>query len=167
VDICDADGGELGPELTAVDAVPIMDQVSPLQIGAVGTSIQILVGEAGHYLNRPGELRGGVLELLRANRDRLEQCVHLVDALRTLPPAPSNDVRATIMRLKHANEVAGQLPSFDANLRLSQHLPNWNGYLEGRTTSRMTSLLVPRAPTRLNPAAANIGWVPPQRNELE
>jgi hypothetical protein len=31
-----------------------------------------LVGEAGHYLNRPGELRGGVLELIRAHRDRLE-----------------------------------------------------------------------------------------------
>jgi hypothetical protein len=38
------------------------------------------VGEAGHYLNRPGELRGGVLELLRANRDRLEQCVPFMDA---------------------------------------------------------------------------------------
>jgi hypothetical protein len=34
-----------------------------------------LVGEAGHYLNRPGELRGGVLKLIRAHRDRLEQCV--------------------------------------------------------------------------------------------
>jgi hypothetical protein len=34
-----------------------------------------LVGEGGHYLNRLGELRGGVLELIRAHRDRLEQCV--------------------------------------------------------------------------------------------
>jgi hypothetical protein len=34
-----------------------------------------LVGEAGHYLNPPGELRGGVLELIRTHRDRLEQCV--------------------------------------------------------------------------------------------
>jgi hypothetical protein len=41
-----------------------------------------MVGEAGYYLNRPGELRGGVLELIRAHRDRLEQCVPLVDALR-------------------------------------------------------------------------------------
>jgi hypothetical protein len=31
-----------------------------------------LVGEAGHYLNRPGELRGAVLDLIRAHRDRLE-----------------------------------------------------------------------------------------------
>jgi hypothetical protein len=31
-----------------------------------------LVGEAGHYLNRPGELRGGVLEIIRAHCDRLE-----------------------------------------------------------------------------------------------
>jgi hypothetical protein len=31
-----------------------------------------VVGEAGHYLNRPGELRGGVLELIRTHRDRLE-----------------------------------------------------------------------------------------------
>ena len=36
-----------------------------------------MVGEGGHYLNRPGELRGGVLELIRAHRDRLEQCVPL------------------------------------------------------------------------------------------
>jgi hypothetical protein len=30
-----------------------------------------MVGEAGHYLNRPGELRGGILELIRTHRDRL------------------------------------------------------------------------------------------------
>jgi hypothetical protein len=34
-----------------------------------------LVGEGGHYLNRPGELRGGVLDLIRAHRDWLEQFV--------------------------------------------------------------------------------------------
>jgi hypothetical protein len=31
-----------------------------------------VVGEGGHYLNRPGELRGGVLELIRTHRDGLE-----------------------------------------------------------------------------------------------
>jgi hypothetical protein len=31
-----------------------------------------LVGEGGHYLNRPGEVRGDVLDLIRAHRDRLE-----------------------------------------------------------------------------------------------
>jgi hypothetical protein len=50
------------------------------------------VGEAGHYLNRPGELRGGVLELLRAKRVRLEQCVPLVHARRTLLPSPTSDM---------------------------------------------------------------------------
>jgi hypothetical protein len=45
-----------------------------------------LVGEAGHYLNRPGELRGGVLELIRAHRDRLEQCV-LIGAPRSEIPS--------------------------------------------------------------------------------
>lgn len=33
----------------------------------------MMVGEGGHYLNRPGELHGGVLELITAHRDRLEQ----------------------------------------------------------------------------------------------
>jgi hypothetical protein len=32
-----------------------------------------MVGEAGHYLNRPDELRSSVLELLRTHRDRLER----------------------------------------------------------------------------------------------
>jgi hypothetical protein len=43
-----------------------------------------MVGEAGHYLNRPGELRGGILELIRAHRNRLEQCVPALYALKVL-----------------------------------------------------------------------------------
>jgi hypothetical protein len=32
---------------------------------------RVVVGEGGHYLNRPGERRGGILELIRTHRDRL------------------------------------------------------------------------------------------------
>ena len=47
-------------------------------------------------MNLPGELGGGVLELIRAHRDRLEQCVPLVDALRTMLLTPPPEVRETI-----------------------------------------------------------------------
>ena len=59
-----------------------------------------LVEETGHYLNRPGELRGGVLELIRAHRDRLEQCVPLVDAVRTMLLTPPPEVREAIVDLR-------------------------------------------------------------------
>jgi hypothetical protein len=59
----------------------------------------MLVGEGGHYLNRPGELRG-VLELIRAHRDRLEQCVPLVDARRTILLTPPKEGRETIVGLR-------------------------------------------------------------------
>jgi hypothetical protein len=68
----------------------------------VGSNKGSLVGEAGYYLNRPGELRGGVLELIRAHRDRLEQCVPLVDALGTVLVTPPAQVRETIDGLRFA-----------------------------------------------------------------
>ena len=69
-----------------------------------------LVGEAGHYLNRPGELRGGVLELIRAHRDRLEQCGPLVDGLRTMLRMPPPEVRETIVDLRLARQPGFPLP---------------------------------------------------------
>jgi hypothetical protein len=68
-----------------------------------GRNVDLALAEigrgGGHYLNRPGELRG-VLELIRAHRDRLEQCVPLVDALRTILLTPPTEGRETIVGLR-------------------------------------------------------------------
>jgi len=52
-----------------------------------GNCDQVLVGGTGHYLNSQIELAGGVLELVKANGDRLEglRNSHDADALGRRP----------------------------------------------------------------------------------
>ena len=58
----------------------------------------------------PSELGGGVLELIRAHRDRLEQCVPLGDALRTMLLTPPPEVRQTIVDLRLGGRPGFRFP---------------------------------------------------------